>query len=322
LVYTIQRFRVSRSPFDTPISIGEYDSGGGNAPVLPNPSYGYNPNYPYGPINFPIPSTGSHPGTIDEIPSTTCPTGQAPNSQGICTPINQLPACQAGYARDTTTGACVPVPLGTGQGNITQVQVPTSTLVGANGIIKTWFTNTSGQTLSYKVKVTITGLGITMESPSLSLTNGQSGNIEISITVPSSATAGSYSGLVELKAVSQAGLLYLQDSESFTLIVTSTGTGTGTCPTGDITFSVTKRGTRSYEIRWSNSGFKQGETVGLWYLDNAKTDWNQRFTTDTDKVEGSTDSETVTVPSGITCVKVALYGYISKKTRIGYFKPT
>lgn len=309
MVYTIQRFRVVPNPLDTPISVGGYDDGGGNAPNLPNPNYNY-PYYPYGPVNFPIPSTNPAPGTIDDIPSNTCSTGQAPHpTTGVCTPINQLPACNTGYARDTTTGQCVAIPVGSGAGNITQVQVPSSTNVGGANVIKVFFTNTSGQTLSYSIRVVIPSLGIDMTSPSISLSNGQSGSIEVTITVPSTAAAGNHSGYVELKAISAAGLLYLQDSEPFTLVVVTSG-GTNPPPTtgnAAITAPSSARDGDSFSVK--GSGFAAGETVnvalvGVWK--SSRSSYNNKSYSDTKTVTAtssgtfSTSLRTPEVPSDVT----------------------
>lgn len=240
MVYTIQRFRVVPNPLDTPISIGGYDDGPSNTPNLPTPGYG---GFPFPPIIVGVPGTGTGTGTIEEPP------------------LNQFPACPTGYARNTSTGVCEPVPLGTGQGDITGVTVPASTKVGTSSIVKTCFKNTTGQTLVYKITVKITGI-IELTSPSLSLNNGQTGCIETAIQVPSTLAAGTYNGTVELKATSTAGLLYTQDSEPFSFVVTTTTT------TPSPTTAVINTNKTSYvkgqTISVTGSGYQAGEKVKLW----------------------------------------------------------
>src|SRR6266498_3989707 len=141
MVYTTQRFKIIPNPAAQPISIGE--------DPVPGSTIGGNPfdallrwlqgtgNIP--PIQIGTPGTGTSTGTIDEPPSpTTCPAGYALNNQ------NQ----------------CVLIPLGTGLGDITQVEVPTTSVAGGSIIIKTWFKNKGTSTLDYKVRIVITGLNI------------------------------------------------------------------------------------------------------------------------------------------------------------------
>jgi hypothetical protein len=227
----------------------------GTAPTLPEPSY--TPGFPYGPVEFPTPSTTPAPG-VEDIPSpTTCPTGQAPNSAGQCVPIQQLPDCAAGYARNTTTGLCEPLPFNAGQGDITSVQVPATVVRGNSFLITTWFKNTVLTPLQYVVRVTIGALGLDYTAPALSVEAGQTAKVETTLVVPANTPAGSYQGTVSLRAYSPANILVNQDSEPFTLVVT---TQTGTTPTAVITLSKTTvqaGGTFSVTC----AGFGPGETI-------------------------------------------------------------
>jgi hypothetical protein len=232
MVYFTQRFKIIPNPSQQDISVGgetNQPSGIGSFDWLINLLQGGQLNPP---IQVGVPSTGTGTGGIEEPPGvTSCPSGYALNNQ------NQ----------------CVLIPIGTGVGDITQVEVPSTSNPGGSIIIKTWFKNTHTATLDYKVRVLITALGIDVTSPTISVVSGQTAMIETTIIIPAGTAAGTYSGFVQLSAsVVASNALVLQDSEPFTLgvatVVTGGNGGGGTCPTGDISLTVTKKGTRYRKV--------------------------------------------------------------------------
>jgi hypothetical protein len=200
MVYTTQRFRIIPNPAAQPISVGEegVPTAGGPLDWLLNFFQG---GAQYPPVQFPTPGTGEGTGLEEPPTTTTCPTG---------------------YAWNSTTSQCVLIPTG-GAGQITEVQVPTTSNVGSPIVIKTWVKNTTLGTLVYTVTVSIPGLGINTTSPALSVAAGQIALIETTITIPSTAVVGSYAGVVTVYASNQ-----IHDTEPFTLSVSGAGTGAAT----------------------------------------------------------------------------------------------
>lgn len=239
MVYTTQPFKIIVNPSQQPISVGgeENPPSGLGAGFLPDWLVALIGGGQYAPpINIGVPSTGS-PDLINEPPGTTsCPAGYALNNQ------NQ----------------CVLIPIGTGLGDITQVQVPTTTAKGGQAIIKTWFKNNHTTTLEYQAQIIITGLSINVTSPALSVAAGQTAMIESTINVPTSIPDAVYAGVVQLRAssVTTTGFV-LQDSESFGLGV---GTASGGGGTGTISPSASSV-LPGQSISITVSGFAAGEVV-------------------------------------------------------------
>ena len=249
MVYNTVRFKIIADPNQQPISVGEDNIptpvGGGQNPIDYLLQLLQGGGYP--PIQFPTPGTSPAPGTIEEPPSPiTCPAGYALNNN------NQ----------------CVLIPIGTGVGDITQVEVPNTSTPGGNIIIKTWFKNTHTTTLEYKVIVTISALGISVTSPAISVASGQTAMIETIITIPAGTPAGSYSGTVQLIALAPgtSGTV-IQETQTFTQVV-ATGGGNPP-PTGDATISAPSSVHDGDSFTVTGSGFSAGETVnvalaGIW----------------------------------------------------------
>lgn len=240
MVYTTQRFKIIANPAAQPISVGGQEG-------EPSPTSGYLPDWIsllFGglgggqqapPINVGVPSTGS-PDLIYEPPgNVSCPAGYALNNQ------NQ----------------CVFVPTSGDVGDITQVQVPSTSTAGGQAIIKTWFKNQHTSTLEYQVQIVITGLSINVTSPALSVAAGQTAMIETTINIPTTATNSTYSGVAQLKASgTTASSFVLQDSETFSLGVGVTvASGTAAITVSKTTVSP------SGSISVTATGFQPGEVI-------------------------------------------------------------
>lgn len=200
MVYTTQRIRIIPNPALQPISVGE------QGPISPTSGY-VNPiewlyqffGLQYPGATTPTPGTGGG-GGLEEPPTPqTCPTGYAYNSQ---------------------TGQCVLLPAGTGIGQITEIQVPSTSAVGGTIVVKTWIKNNTLGTVSYTVTVTITALGISTTSPALAIAAGGTALVETVITIPTTAAPGTYAGIVTVWASNA-----IHDSESFVLSVSGAGAG-------------------------------------------------------------------------------------------------
>lgn len=129
---------------------------------------------------------------------------------------------------------------------------------------------------------------------------------------------------------------------------TTTPPPTTTCPASDPALNLTKtvRGTRIYDIKFkiSGLGYTPGETLSIRFYNNegsvnlvtnhAKVptttsshyaSYNSRYRrayTGSSSTSSSYITTTVTIPTGITCVKINIVGLTSNKTMRGYFVPT
>jgi len=209
------------------------------------------PGYPYyyQPIpNFPVGIPGTDTGNISD-PITdphpgSCDAGYVKDSNGYCVPINSLPACPSGQARDVNTGLCVttttnPPPTTTGIGLLASATVPPSSVPGESITILTSIKNTGTvNSYSFGARVRIGSLSIDIFSPLTSIAAGNTVVISTRITLPGNTPLGAVAGTIDVvRQVSTIpASVVIDDSEPFTLnIVTNVPypcSSLPACPTG------------------------------------------------------------------------------------------
>ena len=186
----------------------------------------------YTPIQLPVPSTVSAGG----IPDVVGPEGGGATGTGL------------------------------GEGELINVEVPSSAASGSTFLLKTTFKNKGTTTANFNLRILITQLSINSITPTISLTAGQQSIVESTIILPNVQTGGAFAGAVELRSITSSNAILFQDSEPFTLNVVGSGT-TPTPAAAAITPSATtvQRG-NSISINCINFGANEIISVSAFHL--------------------------------------------------------